>query len=104
MENSTCIDQKGNPSMIYRNNDILIYPNIWLAAYLLRQISGGFCWKDYRKDIQSAVSSPKVNLCRPVGSKFIFLQCKKPSPYPLRSGEGWMLPMVAVRKLGEVRP
>lgn len=39
-----------------------------------------------------------------VGSKFIFLQCKKPSPYPLWSGEGRMLPMVAVRKLVEVRP
>jgi len=102
MENSTCIDQKGNPSMIYRNNDILIYPNIWLAAYLLRQIS--FCWKDYRKDIQSAVSSPKVDLCRSVGSKFIFLQCKKPSPIPQNAGEGRMLPMVAVRKLVEVRP
>ncbi len=89
--------------MIYRNNDILIYPDIWLAAYLLRQISGGFCWKDYRKDIQSAVSSPKVDLCRSVGSKFIFLQCKKPFPHAPRCGERRMLPMVAVRKLGEVR-
>lgn len=37
-----------------------------------------------------------------VGSKFIFLQCKKPFPHALRSGERRMLPMVAVRKLGEV--
>lgn len=58
--------------------------------------------KDCRKDRPSAVSSPKVNLCRPVGSKFIFLQCKKPFPHALRSGERRMLPMVAVRKLGEV--
>ena len=36
-----------------------------------------------------------------VGSKFIFLQCKKPFPHALRSGERLMLPMVAVRKLGE---
>lgn len=37
-----------------------------------------------------------------VGSKFIFLQCKKPFPHALRCGERRMLPMVAVRKLGEV--
>lgn len=59
--------------------------------------------KDCRKDRLSAVSSPKVNLCRPVGSKFIFLQCKKPFPHTLRCGERRMLPMVALRKLGEVR-
>ena len=59
--------------------------------------------KDCRKDTQSAVSSPKVNLCRPVRSKFIFLQCKKPFPHAPRCGERRMLPMVAVRKLGEVR-
>jgi len=38
-----------------------------------------------------------------VRSKFIFLQCKKPFPHALRGGERRMLPMVAVRKLGEVR-
>lgn len=38
-----------------------------------------------------------------VGSKFIFLQCKKPFPRAPRCGEGRILPMVAVRKLGEVR-
>lgn len=59
--------------------------------------------KDCRKDMLSAVSSPKVNLCRPVGSKFIFLQCKKPFPHAPRCGERRMLPLVAVRKLGEVR-
>jgi len=36
-----------------------------------------------------------------VRSKFIFLQCKKPFPYALRSGERRMLPMVAICKLGE---
>lgn len=62
----------------------------------------GVSRKDSRKYRPSTVSSPKVNLCRPVGSKFIFLQCKKPFPHALRSGERRMLPMVAVRKLGEV--
>jgi len=38
-----------------------------------------------------------------VGSKFIFLQCKKPFPTLCGCGERRMLPMVAVRKLGEVR-
>jgi len=38
-----------------------------------------------------------------VRSKFIFLQCKKPFHYAMRSGERRMLPMVAIRKLGEVR-
>jgi len=96
--------------MEYRNNDITIYPAIPLATYPTQQLSShlaqqhGVSRKDHRKDMLSAVSSPKVNLCRPVGSKFIFLQCKKPSPYPLWSGEGRMLPMVAVRKLVEVRP
>ena len=99
--------------MVYRNSDIVIYPAIQLATYLLRQISSNSdqkqvsSWKDFpkdhRKDMLSAVSSPKVNLCRPVGSKFIFLQCKKPFPHALRSGKRRMLPMVAVRKLGEVR-
>ncbi len=37
-----------------------------------------------------------------VGSKFIFLQCKKPFPHAPPCGERRMLPMVAVRKLGEV--
>ena len=60
-------------------------------------------WKEHRKDMQSAVSFPKVNLCHPVESKFIFLQCKKPFPHAPRCGERRMLPMVAVRKLGEVR-
>jgi len=42
------------------------------------------------------------NLGGSVGSKFIFLQCKKPFPHAPRSGERRMLPMVAFRKLGEV--
>ena len=37
-----------------------------------------------------------------VGSKFIFLQCKKPFPHAPWCGKRRMLPMVAVRKLGEV--
>lgn len=102
MENRTCKKRKGAEMMIYRNNDIIIYSAIPLATYVHEQISSCFCRKDCRKDMQSAVSSPKVNLCRPVGSKFIFLQCKKPFPHALRCGERRMLPMVAVRKLGEV--
>jgi len=95
--------------MVYRNNDIVIYPAMPLAIYLQQQISSNpdkkqvSSRKDCRKDMLFAVSSPKVNLCRPVRSKFIFLQCKKPFPRAPRCGERRMLPMVAVRKLGEVR-
>ena len=111
MENSICKEQKGGEIMVYRNNDIMVYPAVQLATYLSVQISSDQKQvssrkdfrKEHRKDKQSAVSSLKVNLCRPVGSKFIFLQCKKPFPQALRSGERRMLPMVAVRKLGEVR-
>lgn len=102
MENSICKKRKRDEMMVSRNNDIVIYPAIPLTTYLLRQISGCFCRKDHWKDTLSAVSSSKVNLCRPVGSKFIFLQCKKPFPHAPPCGERRMLPMVAVRKLGEV--
>ncbi|HBI87132.1 MAG TPA: hypothetical protein DDY75_04500 [Sphingobacterium sp.] len=110
MENSICKERKGGEIMVYRNNDIMVNPAIQLATYLSVQISSDqrqvSSWKDFRKehrkDKQSAVSSPKVNLCRPVGSKFIFLQCKKPFPHAPQCGERRMLPMVAVRKLGEV--
>ena len=87
---------------------MMVYPAIPLATFLHMQISShadqkqAFSRKDSRKEMLSAVSSPKVNLCSPVGSKFIFLQCKKPFPHSLRCGERRMLPMVAVRKLGEV--
>lgn len=91
--------------MVYRNNDIVIYPAIPLATYPTQQLSSNpdQAQVSSRKDTQSAVSSPKVNLCRPVGSKFIFLQCKKPFSHAPRCRERRMLPMVAVRKLGEVR-
>ena len=95
--------------MEYRNNDILIYPAIPLATYPTQQLSSDHdqqqvsSRKEYRKDMLSAVSSPKVNFCRPVGSKFIFLQCKKPFPPRSAVWERRMLPVVAVRKLGEVR-
>ena|SRR5690606_4419124 len=99
--------------MVYRSNDIVIYPTIPLATCPTQQLSSNpdqkqvysrkDFRKDHRKDTQSAVSSPKVNLCRPVGSKFIFLQCKKPFPHAPRCGKRRMLQMVAVRKLGEVR-
>src|SRR5690606_19040445 len=80
--------------MEYRNNDILIYPAIPLATYPTQQLSSDHdqqqvsSRKEYRKDMLSAVSSPKVNFCRPVGSKFIFLQCKKPFPHAPRCGNG----------------
>ena len=99
--------------MVYRNNDMVIYPAIPLATYPTRQLSSNpdqkqvsnrkDFWKDHGKDTQSAVSSPKVDLCRSVGSKFIFLQCKKPFPPRSAVWERRMLPVVAVRKLGEVR-
>lgn len=54
------------------------------------------------KTIQTWRSYRTPNFGGFVGSKFIFLQCKKPFPHALRSGERRMLPMVAVRKLGEV--
>lgn len=90
--------------MVYTNNDIVIYPAIPLATCPTQKLSS---YPDQRqvtsrKDTQSTVSAPKVNLCRPVGSKFIFLQCKKPFPHAPQCGERRMLPMVAVRKLGEV--
>ena len=57
--------------------------------------------KDCRKDRRSAFSSPMVNFCRPVGSKFIFSQCEKPYLRPMGMAIRRMLPMVAVRKLWE---
>jgi len=54
------------------------------------------------KTTQSWRSCRTPNIGGSVGSKFIFLQCKKPFPHALRFGERRMLPMVAVRKLGEV--
>ncbi|MCT1526439.1 hypothetical protein [Sphingobacterium hotanense] len=99
--------------IVYPNNDIVIYPAICLPIYPTKQVSSDHhqkqgisrkeWWKDSRKDRPSAVSSPKVNLCRPEGSKFIFLQCKKPFPHAPQREERRMLPMVAVHKLGEVR-
>ena len=92
--------------------DLRAYPVILTSRYLHIQISRFLPQnqdevlreqqKDLIKDLPFAVGYPKVNLCRAVGSKFIFLQCKKPFPHALRSGERRMLPMVAVRKLGEV--
>ncbi len=50
-------------------------------------------WRSYRTPNFSGL----------IGSKFIFLQCKKPFSHAPQCGERRMLPMVAVRKLGEVR-
>lgn len=83
--------------MVYPNNDIVIYPAIPLATYPTRQLSSNpdqkqvpsrkDFRKDDRKDTQSAVSSPKVNLCRPIGSKFIFFAMQKTvPPRPLERG------------------
>jgi len=109
MVNSICKERKAGEIMVYRNNDIVIYPAIKLATYPTQQLNSYLdqkqvsSRKEYRKAMLSTVSSPKVNLCRPVGSKFIFLQCKKTFPHAPQCGERRMLPMVAVRKLGEVR-
>src|SRR5690606_41767430 len=99
--------------MVYRNNDMVIYPAIPLATYPTRQLSSNpdhkqvsnrkDFWKDHGKDTQSAVSSPKVDLSRSVGRKCIFLQCKRPFSHAPRRGARRMRPMVAARKRGEGR-
>src|SRR5690606_8016055 len=54
------------------------------------------------KTTQAWLSYRTPNFGGLVGSKFIFLQCKKPFPHAPRCGERRMLPVVAFRKLGEV--
>ncbi len=44
--------------------------------------------KDCRKDTQSAISSPKVNLCRPVGRSLFFCNAKNRFPTLRRVGNG----------------
>lgn len=42
----------------------------------------------------------REEFCRMVGSKFIFLQCKKPCRQPLGMAAGQSLPVVATLKIG----
>jgi len=125
MENRTFLQRKVGTVAIYINKGISIYPDIATSIYPDRsgQQSGQLKKKRCRVPLRSrrtdslfggasvAMETTKAwhclrvpNFCISVGSKFIFLQCKKPSPIPQNAGEGRMLPMVAVRKLVEVRP
>src|SRR5690606_41405490 len=100
MGNRTCKKRKRAEMMVYPNNDIIIYSAILSATYLHEQISSCFCRKDCRKDhrkyMQSAVSSPKVNLFLPLGGKIIFLPCKKPFLRAQLCRQRRMIPLVAV--------
>ena len=85
--------------MVYPYIQIAIYPNIQLCPCRIPRRDTAR--KNPEKDLLSAGLATPENLNHPLRSKFIFLQCKKPFPPAPRSGERRMLPMVAVRKLGE---